>query len=281
MTPGGRFQKRPVWRYTRHQPPRSLQDAVIAEEPFEIRLITGPLGQPEEHPFLLTMRTPGDDYALAVGLLFSEGLIQEAADIVKMVYCVGADKTRQHYNILKVRLRPGLQLDLSTQQRWGVSYSSCGLCGKTQLEQLDRHFSPVFKALQLSVEVLYALPERLWAAQKLFEKTGGVHAAGLFDLEGHLLAMAEDVGRHNALDKLIGHCLLQGGSRLSQSLLLLSGRPSFEMIQKALRANISIVAAVGAPSSLAIALAQRYGQTLIGFLKAESLNVYSGRERLC
>ncbi|MBF2054981.1 MAG: formate dehydrogenase accessory sulfurtransferase FdhD [Candidatus Sericytochromatia bacterium] len=257
---------------------------MISEAPLALLLITGPLEQPQTQPWLLTLRTPGADYELAAGLLFSEGLIQTASDILKMSYCVGPDKSQQTYNQLQIRLRPGLQPDLSSQQRWGASTTACGLCGKVALAQLMQELPvlpPAGQDWQVSAEVFYALLERLRAAQKLFARTGGVHAAGLFDRSGKLLDLAEDLGRHNALDKLIGARLLQGQLDLHQCILLLSGRPSFEMIQKALRARIPVVAAVGAPSSLAVDLARDGGQTLLGFLKSDGFNLYCGAERLC
>lgn len=284
MRPAGSLQQHALQRYRRGQPPQRLRDPVITEAPLALSLITGPLSQPQQQPWQLTLRTPGADYELATGLLFSEGLIQVASDILKMSYCVGTDKSQQSYNQLQIRLRPGLNPDLSSQQRRGASVSACGLCGKVQLAQLVQDL-PVLPAagedLRVPAEVFYALPERLRAAQKLFARTGGAHAAGLFDASGQLLALAEDLGRHNALDKLIGERLLQGQMDFSQTMLLLSGRPSFEMIQKSLRARIPVVAAVGAPSSLAVELARDFGQTLLGFLKPDGFNLYCGPERLC
>lgn len=284
MRPAGSLQQHVLQRYRRGQLPQRLRDPVITEAPLALQLITGPLHQPEQQPWQLTLRTPGADYELAAGLLFSEGLIQMASDILKMSYCVGPDKSQQRYNQLQIRLRPGLNPDLSSQQRRGAMTSACGLCGKVQLAQLVQDL-PVLPAagddLQVPADVFYALPERLRAAQKLFARTGGAHAAGLFDASGELLALAEDLGRHNALDKLIGERLLQGQTDFSGCILLLSGRPSFEMIQKSLRARIPVVAAVGAPSSLAVELARDFGQTLLGFLKADGFNLYCGAERLC
>lgn len=284
MRPAGSLQQRYLQRYRRDQLPQRLRDPVISEAPLALQLITGPLDQAQSQPWLLTLRTPGADYELAAGLLFSEGLIQAAADILKMSYCVGPDKSQQAYNQLQIRLRPGLQPDLSSQQRRGASTTACGLCGKVALAQLAQNLPvlpPAGQDLQVSADVFYELPERLRAAQKLFARTGGVHAAGLFDPSGQLLDLAEDLGRHNALDKLIGMRLLQGQMDFSQCILLLSGRPSFEMIQKSRRAQIPVVAAVGAPSSLAVDLAHDGGQTLLGFLKPDGFNLYCGAERLC
>jgi len=283
MTPAGAIRRRQIQRYQQGQAPRQQRDQLSSEEPLEIRLVTGPQGSPSHHPLTLTMRTPGHDYELAAGLLFSEGLIQRKAEIVKMLYCVGADKETQNYNVLQVRLHPELQPNLEALTRFSPSQTSCGLCGKVQIEQLQSVMFPDFgpHSPQLSAEQIYALPEQLPGQQPIFARTGGVHAAALFDTQGQCLYVAEDVGRHNALDKLIGYFLLQDQLPLLDKILLLSGRTSYDMIQKALRASIPVVAAVGAPSSLAVELAASYDQTLIGFLKAGSFNVYSGFGRLC
>lgn len=286
VNPAGSWRQFEIQRFQRQAADQAARqrrrDRVTVEEPLEIRLITGPQGQPQSRQLTLTMRTPGQDYELAAGLLFAEGVIRKASDIVKMTYCVGENKLQQEYNVLQVRLHPELQPDWPQLERFQLSNASCGLCGKVQIEQLQTQLFPDFgpESPQLAPSLLYELPERMRPLQKAFAQTGGVHAAALFDTQGQCLRVCEDVGRHNALDKLIGSCLLNGQGPLLGQVLLLSGRTSYEMIQKSLQASIPIVAAVGAPSSLAIELARSYGQTLIGFLKPDSFNLYSGAARL-
>lgn len=282
MIPAGAYLSQAIVRYRRGQAPSTRQDRIAREEPLEIRLLSGPRGQPETRPLTLTMRTPGQDYELAAGLLFTEGLIRQPEDILKMTYCVGEDKSTQTYNVLQVRLRPGLEVPWERLTRHGISHASCGLCGKVQIEQLQQDLHPDFgpESPRLDPELLFDLQEHMRPRQNLFDKTGGVHASALFDAQGTCLALCEDVGRHNALDKLIGQQLLAGRLPLLNHLLLVSGRTSFELVQKSLQASIPVLLGVGAPSSLAVELAHAYDQMLIGFLRPEGFNVYSGGQRL-
>lgn len=247
---------------------RRRSDAVVVEEPLEIRVDTRSLA--------VTMRTPGHDAELAVGYLLSEGLIRSGTDIAD----IRPYPRNEFGNVLDVLLAPGVDWDAQRLVRPGVISSSCGLCGKTTLEAVRQRFGTVSPGPTVSEKMIYSLPERLRTAQETFSLTGGLHAAGLFDLEGRLLVAREDIGRHNALDKVIGRALLDGLLPLSRHVLLLSGRVSFEMMQKSLAAGVPIVAAVSAPSGLAVEFARKSRQTLIGFLRNDRFNVYSGHGRI-
>nr|WP_107911315.1 formate dehydrogenase accessory sulfurtransferase FdhD [Streptomyces chartreusis] len=251
-------------------------DTLVAEEPLEIRLNGKPLA--------ITMRTPGDDFALAAGFLVSEGVLARAEEVANIVYCAGATSDGANtYNVVDVRLAPGVPLPDITLERNVYTTSSCGLCGKASLDAVRTAASvPIADQPQFRVtpELLAALPDRLRSAQRVFDRTGGLHAAGLFSPDGELLDLREDVGRHNAVDKLIGRALRSGRLPLSRSMLLVSGRASFELAQKAVMAGIPLLAAVSAPSSLAVDLAAETGLTLVGFLRGGSMNVYAGEERL-
>ncbi|CAL9328802.1 Sulfur carrier protein FdhD [Streptomyces sp. enrichment culture] len=251
-------------------------DTLVAEEPLEIRLGGKPLA--------ITMRTPGDDFALAAGFLVSEGVVSRAEDIANIVYCAGATRSGSNtYNVVDVQLAPGVPLPDITLERNVYTTSSCGLCGKASLDAVRTTARwPIADTPQVGVtpELLAALPDRLRAAQRVFDRTGGLHAAGLFSPEGELLDLREDVGRHNAVDKLIGRALCNGELPLHRTILLVSGRASFELAQKAVMAGIPVLAAVSAPSSLAVDLAAETGLTLVGFLRGSSMNVYAGEQRL-
>ncbi|MDQ3619736.1 MAG: formate dehydrogenase accessory sulfurtransferase FdhD [Actinomycetota bacterium] len=252
-------------------------DSVAAEEPLEIRLLLGG----ETRTIAITMRTPGADFELATGFLFGEGVISSGADVAGISYCVDRPiGEEQRYNIVNVRLAPGVRPDLRPLERHFFTSSACGVCGKATLEALALRSQPLGEGLIVDPELLLGLPDKLRSAQGVFEATGGLHAAGLFDSRGGLVALREDVGRHNALDKLIGWSLLQGLTPLSESVLVVSGRASYELLQKALVAGVPIVCAVSAPSSLAMAVAQEFGMTLVGFLRGNRFNVYSGQSRL-
>jgi FdhD protein len=254
--------------------PRS--DQLAAEEPLEIRINAGRA----DHRISVTMRTPGNDFELAVGFLTTEGVIAGRDDVDQVRYCVGGP-TEQQYNIVTVALRPGVSFDEERLRRNFYATSSCGICGKASLEALEVQEGPALPAGPIvDASLLAELPERLRAGQKLFERTGGLHAAGLFTSDGTLVALREDVGRHNAVDKLVGWMLLEGRFPAGEALLGVSGRASFEIMQKALAAGIPIVAAVSAPSSLAVDLAERFGMTLAGFVREGSLNVYAGKQRI-
>ncbi|MGR3932878.1 formate dehydrogenase accessory sulfurtransferase FdhD [Streptomyces sp. BRA346] len=252
-------------------------DTLVAEEPLEIRL--------NGRPLAITMRTPGDDFALAAGFLVSEGVLGSADELANIVYCAGATEDGSNtYNVVDVKLAPGVPVPDITLERNVYTTSSCGLCGKASLDavrttarwRLDDTHAPI----RITPETLTALPDRLRAAQRVFDRTGGLHAAALFTPEGELLDVREDVGRHNAVDKLVGRAVQQGLLPLSGAVLLVSGRASFELAQKAVMAGIPVLAAVSAPSSLAVDLADEAGLTLVGFLRGTSMNVYAGEHRL-
>ncbi|MEU5199781.1 formate dehydrogenase accessory sulfurtransferase FdhD [Streptomyces scabiei] len=251
-------------------------DTLVAEEPMEIRLGGRPLA--------VTMRTPGDDFALAAGFLVSEGVVSRASDVANIVYCAGATEDgRNTYNVVDVRLAPGVPLPDITLERNVYTTSSCGLCGKASLDAVrtTAHWSLAdAPPVRVTPGLLALLPDRLRAAQQVFDRTGGLHAAGLFSPEGDLLDLREDVGRHNAVDKVVGRALRSGELPLSRTVLLVSGRASFELVQKAVMAGIPVLAAVSAPSSLAVDLAVETGLTLVGFLRGGSMNVYAGEHRL-
>ncbi|MFD5425141.1 formate dehydrogenase accessory sulfurtransferase FdhD [Streptomyces sp. NPDC127084] len=256
-------------------------DTLVAEEPMEIRL--------NGRPLAITMRTPGDDFALAVGFLVSEGVIGAAEDIRSVVYCAGAEPGggANTYNVVDVQLAPGVPVPDITLERNVYTTSSCGLCGKASLDAVRTATrfpitgrSPSTPALRVESALLARLPERLRAAQRVFDKTGGLHAAALFSADGEMLDVREDVGRHNAVDKLVGRALREGLLPLSRAILLVSGRASFELAQKAVMAGIPVLAAVSAPSSLAVDLALESGLTLVGFLRGPDMNVYAGEERV-
>lgn len=266
-----------VWEIS-HDGGRMRADHLATEEPMEIRLIA----QGVRQTVAVTMRTPGNDFELATGFLHGEGVIKGPRDIARISYCVDpAVDAAQQYNIVNVTLRRNLLPDLVPLERHFYTTSACGVCGKASLDALQiRGCAPIQGGPQISAELLYGLPSKLGYAQRVFQQTGGLHAAALFDATGNLLQLREDVGRHNALDKLVGWALLEGKLPLSDAILLVSGRTSFEILQKALAAGIPIVCAISAPSSLAVDLAQEYGITLIGFLRDERCNVYSGRDRV-
>src|ERR671916_431916 len=258
---------------------RVRPDALATEEPMEIRLISDDAKQ----TVAVTMRTPGADFELAAGFLYGEGIVSSPDDIRKISYCVDSDlDAEQQYNIVNVELRGGRDYDLKPLERHFYTTSACGVCGKASLEQLELRGCPVIPSgPELAPEKIYALPNKLREAQGLFEATGGLHAAALFDREGELVALREDVGRHNATDKLVGWALLEGRLPLSDHVVMVSGRSSFEILQKCLTAGVPIVCAISAPSSLAVEVARRFDMTLVGFLRGKRFNVYSGSERVC
>ncbi len=257
---------------------RVRPDSLATEEPMEIRLVSGDARQ----TVAVTMRTPGADFELAAGFLYGEGIVSSPEDVKKISYCVDPDlDAEQQYNIVNVELRGDRDYDLRSLERHFYTTSACGVCGKASLEQLELRGCPVIPSgPEVSAEVVYSLPEKLREAQGLFEATGGLHAAALFDAEGELVALREDVGRHNATDKLVGWALLEGRLPLSGQIVMVSGRSSFEILQKCLTAGVPIVCAVSAPSSLAVDVARQFNITLIGFLRGNRFNVYSGHERM-
>jgi FdhD protein len=260
-----------------------VRDRVAVEEPLEIRLEVpgdGPAGV-AVHPVAVTMRTPGHDFELAAGFLFSEGLVGAREEIRTISYCTGPET--QEFNVVSVALRPGVPFDPSLLTRNFYTTSSCGVCGKASLDAVEVKGCTPFppgSGPHLDPTVLRGLPDALRRAQGVFRRTGGLHAAALVAPDGTLEVVREDVGRHNAVDRVVGHALLAGELPRTDALLLVSGRASFEILQKALAAGIPAVAAVGAPSSLAVDLARRFGMTLVGFLNRDGFNVYTGRERV-
>ncbi|HEX2620613.1 MAG TPA: formate dehydrogenase accessory sulfurtransferase FdhD [Phototrophicaceae bacterium] len=254
------------------------RDEVATEEPLEIRLVT----PHETRQLAVTMRTPGADFELAAGFLFAEGIIHHRSDIKSITYCVDRELDEdQRYNVVNVTLYQPPAIDLDVLNRHFTMSSACGVCGRASLDALERDgLVPLPDRFQVSTDYVTRLPEALRQAQKVFSSTGGLHAAALFDLQGNLLAVREDVGRHNALDKLIGWAIMQNRTPLDQCVVLVSGRASFELLQKALMAGISVFCAISAPSSLAVSLARRFNITLIGFLRENNFNLYCGQQRL-
>ncbi|MCX6379782.1 MAG: formate dehydrogenase accessory sulfurtransferase FdhD [Armatimonadetes bacterium] len=250
----------------------TTQDSVTEEVALEIRV--------NGEPFAITMRTPGDDFALVTGLLFAEEIIAGRDDVRAMGYGTEeSDPDRQ--NFVQAVLNETANGFVRQKRNLPLS-ASCGVCGKASLAELCLNFVPIPPdTLTFSPTLLYGLPAKLRVAQEVFQRTGGLHAAGLFDADGTLLSLKEDVGRHNAVDKVIGEKVMEGATPLSNRLLLVSGRVSYEIVQKAVRARIPILCAVSAPSSLAVEIAASVGMTLIGFLRGDTMNVYTGAERIC
>jgi FdhD protein len=257
---------------------RRAPDSLSAEEPLEIRV--GPPGTPRP-PLAVTMRTPGDDLDLAIGFLLTEGLIRDADDVHTAQLCAGDQETNT-YNVVDVTLAPGVPAPATDPTRNFYTTSSCGVCGKASLDAvrlISRH-APGDDPSLVAAETLSAMPEKLRDAQKVFASTGGLHGAALFDLDGTTLAVREDIGRHNAVDKVIGWALEADRIPLTSTVLLVSGRASFELTQKAVMAGIPVLAAVSAPSSLAVDLASQSGLTLVAFLRGDSMNVYTRPDRI-
>ncbi|MFB7343534.1 formate dehydrogenase accessory sulfurtransferase FdhD [Streptomyces hydrogenans] len=255
--------------------PTHRPDTLAAEEPMEIRV--------GGRPLTVTMRTPGDDFDLAAGFLVSEGVVHAAEDVAGIRYCAGATAGGGNtYNVVDVGLAAGVDAPDASLERNFYTTSSCGLCGKASLDAVrtTAAWSVAEDPLRVGPALLTCLPDKLRAAQRVFDTTGGLHAAGLFGADGELMVLREDVGRHNAVDKVVGNALREGLLPLRGTVLMVSGRASFELVQKAVMAGIPMLAAVSAPSSLAVDLAVESGLTLVGFLRGESMNVYSGAERL-
>jgi FdhD protein len=254
---------------------RERSDRLAGEEPLEIRA-AGP-GQ-EAVRVAVTMRTPGNDFELAAGFLHSEGLLRSPLELAEIKYCTDVELGEQAYNVVTVHLRRPFEAEL-VQRNFGVT-SACGVCGKASIDSIEVASEPLREGPVLPADVIAGLPERLRTAQRTFERTGGLHATGLFTAEGELTLVREDVGRHNALDKVIGNRMLAGATPLGGSVALVSGRASFELVQKAAVAGIPVLCAVGAPSSLAVDAARRLGMTLVGFLRDGRFNVYAGAARI-
>jgi FdhD protein len=253
------------------------RDALAVEEPLEIRVRCE--GAPRTESLAVTMRTPGDDFDLVAGFLFAEGVVTEVGHLAEMTYCRGGES--QQYNIVEARLASGVTFDVERLRRNVYTTSSCGVCGKATLDAVEaRGCRPLREGPRIGAALLPELPERLRSAQAVFARTGGLHAAGLFDVDGEPSHVREDVGRHNAVDKTLGRAFLDRALPAAESVLVVSGRASYELVQKAVVAGVPVLVAVGAPSSLAVELASRFGQTLVGFARNGGFNVYCGEERL-
>jgi FdhD protein len=253
------------------------RDALVSEEPLEIRIARGAAAE----PVAVTMRTPGADIPLAAGFLFTEGLLESPSQVETIRSCSGGADGAAASSGVDVRVRPGTEVDLERGRRLFYAASSCGVCGKASIEAVARSVrGAVHPGPRVPAEVLLSLPATLRRRQRLFARTGGLHAAALFTPDGELLSLHEDVGRHNALDKLIGERWLAGDVPLRDRLVLVSGRVSFEVVQKAARAGVAFLAGVSAPSALAVELADRFGITLVGFLRGRRFNLYCGRARI-
>jgi FdhD protein len=256
-----------VTRLSANVASRSNLDSLAVEEPLEIRV----RGQ----AIAVTMRTPGHDEELAAGFLLTEGILKRSADVIEIAHCRSEPEAALSGNILNVFLAPDVDLDLERLTRHVFSASSCGLCGKASIDTVHQQFPPVETALEVPLDVLLTLPRKLRAAQKTFDATGGLHAAGLFTDGGELIVAREDIGRHNAVDKVLGYAFFENRIPLKHHVLMVSGRASFEIMQKALAAGIRAVAAVSAPSSLAVEFARESKQSLYGFVRESSANRYA------
>ena len=256
-----------VTRLSTNVASHSNSDSLAVEEPLEIRV----RGQ----AVAVTMRTPGHDEELAAGFLLTEGILKHRADVIEIAHCRSAPEAALSGNILNVFLASDLEFDFERLTRHVFSASSCGLCGKASIDTVHQQFPPVEKPLEIPLDVLLTLPTKLREAQKTFDATGGLHAAGLFTVAGKLIVAREDIGRHNAVDKVLGHAFFENKMPLSDHVLMVSGRASFEIMQKALAAGIRAVAAVSAPSSLAVEFARDSKQSLYGFVRENSANRYA------
>ena len=257
-----------VLRWQAGTAPVRRGDELATEEPLEIRVDT--------RPVVVTMRTPGHDAELAAGFLLTEGMIRRRPDVLR----VTSHPRNRAGNVLEIFLAPGVSVDFARLTRHVYASSSCGLCGKASIEAVHQQFPKARSRVKFRAATLLGLPEELRRRQSIFDRTGGLHAAAVFDTAGRLVVLREDVGRHNAVDKVIGHGFLDGLLPFDRHALVVSGRASFEILQKALAARIPVVAAVSAPSSLAVEFARRSGQTLVGFVRGDRMNVYTHAERV-
>ena len=257
---------------------RERSDEVAAEEPLEIRLVAGGRSK----TLAVTMRTPGADFQLVAGYLHGEGIVADRRDITRLRYCTDPElDAAQQYNVVSAELAAPELPDLPGLDRHSFTSSACGVCGRARIDSLEASgCRPLPRGLEVPPDVLLRLPATLRESQGIFDRTGGLHAAGLFTTQGELLCLREDVGRHNAVDKVIGWGLLEGRLPLSAHILMVSGRSSYEIVQKALVARVPVVCSVSAPSSLAVDVAAKFGMTLVGFLRDRRFNVYAGAERV-
>ena len=262
---------------------QTTDDIIVVEEPLEIRLGFGPMDMREETNVSITMRTPGNDFELATGFLFTEGIIKSGEDILSIKYCTDHQKKEQQYNIVRIELMPNVEFEATAFNRNFYMTSACGICGKASIDAIAVHCvkSEINDEFKIDKQLVFSLSDKLKQKQTIFNNTGGIHAAALFSISGDLWLTMEDVGRHNALDKLIGSLVALNKLQLAQNaVLFLSGRASFELLQKATMAGIKIVCAVGAPSSLAVETAEEFGITLIGFLRDGRFNIYTHKNRI-
>ena len=258
----------------------TVPDLVAAEEPLEIRLGFGSLAERRQQRLAVTMRTPGNDFEMVLGFLFTEGIVQSYEQIESIKYCEDVGRQDEKGNVVRVELQVDVRIALVSLQRNFYTTSSCGVCGKSSIAAVRQQCMAMAFSWKIEPDIIHRLPKKLRQAQQVFEYTGGLHAAGLFDHAGQLQLVREDVGRHNALDKVIGAMLVKKSIPLLNHILFVSGRASFELVQKAAVAGIPILAAVGAPSSLAVTLAKECGMTLLGFVREERFNIYTGIERI-
>lgn len=291
MKPAPALSKTTVSRVSATSQTESFDDVLAVEEPLEIRLGYPQSGKFTHRSVSITMRTPGNDAELAAGFLFTEGIIQKADQIKQIRHCglaIGKGKgsieraKALNSNTIRIDLNEGVDIDLKRLERHFYTSSSCGVCGKSSIDALNTGAKKLtdLDHPKIKADIVHCLPEVLRASQDVFEQTGGLHASALFNTQGELEIVREDVGRHNALDKVIGAKFSAGELPLADNILLVSGRASFELVQKALMAGIPILAAVGAPSSLAVELAAEFGITLIGFVRDRRFNIYTGEARV-
>lgn len=268
-----------ISRVAKNAPVITAADTLAVEEPLEIRLGFLDKGKRTHRAISITMRSPGNDFELAAGFLLTEGILDSRNQIRSIKHC---GKFPNYENTVRIDLAENTQIDFKRLERNFYTTSSCGVCGKSSLEALATGARPIEKNdfPPVPVSVIHQLPEKLLQNQTVFDETGGLHAAALFDADGKLLGLREDVGRHNAVDKLIGREFLQGNLPLSDKILFLSGRAGFELVQKAVMAGIPVIAAVGAPSSLAVEAAREFGVTLCGFVRDSRFNIYTGSGRV-
>ncbi|MCT4623167.1 MAG: formate dehydrogenase accessory sulfurtransferase FdhD [Schleiferiaceae bacterium] len=260
---------------------REVGDVLAVEEPLEIRVGYGPENNREQKAIAVTMRTPGNDEELALGFLYSENVIQSKQDVLSIKPCINKESGEIEDNVLRVELSPDVKLNFQNLERNFYTTSSCGVCGKASIDSVDAVcVNRVSSQITVKTEVIYNLFGKLHEKQLNFSLTGGIHATAIFDTHGQIKTLREDVGRHNAFDKIVGFSLLNRTLPLQTTIALLSGRASFELLQKAAMAGVSIVCAIGAPSNLAVELAESFNITLIGFLKEDQFNIYSHPERI-
>lgn len=255
-------------------------DLLAVEEPLEIRLGFGSEADRKQKAISVTMRTPGHDFELALGFLYTENIISSYNDVLSIKYCSDVKRKEERENVVRVELHPDVKIELNQIERHFYTTSSCGVCSKSSIEAVRTGCKAINSDLIIDEHVLHQSPILMRKEQQVFEYTGGLHAAALFDAGGNLILMREDIGRHNAVDKLVGSCLVQEKLPLHEHFILVSGRAGFELVQKSLMAGIPVMAAIGAPSSLAVSLAKEFGMTLIGFMRNNSFNIYCGKERL-